>query len=80
MKCSCCVQFLEGFALGSAVVDAGIGNIKAYMMALFYSLSTPLGIAIGEAPPSRPVPCKYKSTVHLQHFPQMPARHKAALY
>jgi zinc transporter ZupT len=44
------VQFLEGFALGSAVVDAGFGRVKAYLLALFYSISTPLGIAIGEAP------------------------------
>ncbi len=46
------LQFLEGFALGSAVVEAGFGAAKAYGLALFYSLSTPLGIAIGEPPPS----------------------------
>lgn len=41
------MQFLEGFALGSAVVEAGFGALKAALLAISYSLSTPLGIAIG---------------------------------
>ena len=41
-------QFLEGFALGSAVAAAGIHAAKALALAAFYTLSTPLGVAVGE--------------------------------
>ncbi|KAL4541947.1 hypothetical protein Ndes2437B_g06272 [Nannochloris sp. 'desiccata'] len=42
-------QMLEGVALGSAAVDAGLGR-KAYaILVLVFSLTTPLGTAIGIA-------------------------------
>lgn len=40
-------QFLEGFALGSATVEAGIGMKRALYLAGIYALTTPIGIAIG---------------------------------
>lgn len=43
------LQFFEGFALGSAAVDAGLGAARAALMGLAYSVTTPVGIAIGEA-------------------------------
>lgn len=42
------LQFFEGFAIGSAVVDSGLGVMKSCMMGLAYSITTPLGIAIGK--------------------------------
>ena len=46
------VQFFEGLALGSAAVQAGIATRKALLLGLVYSLSTPLGTAIGAPPAS----------------------------
>eukprot|EP00887_Chlorella_sp_A99_P002159 scaffold21.g2159.t1 len=40
-------QFFEGFAIGSAAIDSGIGAPRAALMTLVYSLTTPTGIAIG---------------------------------
>ena len=41
-------QFFEGLALGSAAIEAGIDTSKALLVALTYSLSTPVGTALGE--------------------------------
>ena len=41
-------QFFEGFAIGSAVVDSGLGVGKSLIAGLAYSITTPTGIAIGE--------------------------------
>lgn len=41
-------QFFEGFAIGSAVVDSGMGAVKSMLMGLAYSVTTPIGIAVGE--------------------------------
>ena len=41
-------QFFEGFAIGSAVVDSGLGVAKSLVAGLAYSVTTPMGIAIGE--------------------------------
>ncbi|KAL4450157.1 hypothetical protein ABPG77_010826 [Micractinium sp. CCAP 211/92] len=40
-------QFFEGFAIGSAVVDSGLGVVKSLIMGLAYAITTPVGIAIG---------------------------------
>ncbi|KAI3438305.1 hypothetical protein D9Q98_000739 [Chlorella vulgaris] len=40
-------QFFEGFAIGSAVVDAGLGPLRSMLMGLAYAVTTPIGIAIG---------------------------------
>eukprot|EP00887_Chlorella_sp_A99_P002717 scaffold6.g2717.t1 len=40
-------QFFEGFALGSAAVDSGMGARRAGMVALIYAVTTPSGIAFG---------------------------------
>lgn len=40
-------QFFEGFAIGSAVVDSGLGVMKSCLMSLAYAVTTPTGIAIG---------------------------------
>lgn len=42
-------QFFEGFAIGSAAVDSGLGAKKSFVMGVVYSLTTPVGIAIGVA-------------------------------
>ncbi|KAI7846040.1 hypothetical protein COHA_000407 [Chlorella ohadii] len=42
-------QFFEGFAIGSAVVDSGLGLWKSVMAGAIYSITTPLGIAVGIA-------------------------------
>ncbi len=39
---------LQGFAIGSAVVDSGLGVVKSLIMGLAYAITTPVGIAIGE--------------------------------
>jgi len=44
----CPTQFFEGFAIGSAVVDSGLGLWKSVMAGAIYSITTPLGIAVGE--------------------------------
>jgi zinc transporter ZupT len=41
-------QFLEGVALGVATVDAEMKRAKGWLLAAFYSITTPAGIAIGE--------------------------------
>jgi zinc transporter 1/2/3 len=40
-------QFLEGVSLGSVVNVAGFSKVKGLGMVLIYSLTTPVGIAIG---------------------------------
>ncbi|KAL4452479.1 hypothetical protein ABPG75_008141 [Micractinium tetrahymenae] len=40
-------QFFEGFAIGAAVVDSGLGAVKSMIMGLAYAVTTPTGIAIG---------------------------------
>lgn len=40
-------QFFEGFAIGAAVVDSGLGVAKSLVMGLAYAITTPTGIAIG---------------------------------
>jgi hypothetical protein len=42
-------QFFEGFAIGSAAVDSGLGAVQACAMGLVFSITTPAGIAVGEA-------------------------------
>lgn len=42
-------QFFEGFAIGSAAVDSGLGAVQACAMGLVFSVTTPAGIAVGEA-------------------------------
>ena len=42
-------QFFEGFAIGAAAVDSGLGLAKSTVMGLAYSATTPAGIAIGES-------------------------------
>lgn len=43
----CMHQFFEGFAIGSASVDTGLGWAKSAVLVGIYSLTTPVGIAIG---------------------------------
>lgn len=38
----------QGFAIGAAVVDSGLGVAKSLVMGLAYAITTPTGIAIGE--------------------------------
>jgi zinc transporter 1/2/3 len=40
-------QLLEGVALGSATAESGLGNKVILMFACIYSITTPIGIAIG---------------------------------
>lgn len=40
-------QFFEGFALGGCVSQAGFKSLSAFMMACFFAITTPAGIAIG---------------------------------
>ncbi|KAI3423948.1 hypothetical protein D9Q98_009782 [Chlorella vulgaris] len=42
-------QFFEGFAIGSAAVDSGLGAVQACAMGLVFSVTTPAGIAVGIA-------------------------------
>lgn len=42
------LQFFEGLALGSAAIQAGLATSKSVFVALTYSISTPVGTAIGE--------------------------------
>lgn len=44
---------LQGFAIGAAVVDSGLGVMKSVIMGLAYAVTTPTGIAIGEGACSR---------------------------
>jgi zinc transporter 1/2/3 len=44
----CFHQFFEGFALSSTALDAGFKTLtKPILMAIFYSLTTPIGMVIG---------------------------------
>ena len=43
----CFHQFFEGLAIGTAAVDAGLGSGKTTILGLAYSVTTPVGIAIG---------------------------------
>ncbi|XP_047307120.1 zinc transporter 4, chloroplastic isoform X2 [Impatiens glandulifera] len=40
-------QFFEGFALGGCISEAQFKNLKATIMACFFALTTPSGIALG---------------------------------
>lgn len=40
-------QALEGIALGTVVNNASFGRVKSLLMAATYSLTCPVGIAIG---------------------------------
>jgi zinc transporter 1/2/3 len=40
-------QFFEGMGLGGCIAQAGFGNLSVVVMALAFSLTTPLGIAVG---------------------------------
>ena len=40
-------QLLEGIALGSATAESGLGNKVVLLFAAIYSISTPIGIAVG---------------------------------
>lgn len=40
-------QFLEGIALGSVTAESGLGNKYVLLFAAIYSITTPIGIAIG---------------------------------
>ncbi|KAL2525620.1 zinc transporter 4 precursor [Abeliophyllum distichum] len=40
-------QFFEGFALGGCISQAKLMNLRATLMACFFALTTPLGIAVG---------------------------------
>lgn len=42
-------QFFEGFALGSCISEAQFKTSSATIMACFFALTTPLGVAIGTA-------------------------------
>jgi len=42
-------QLLEGVALGSATAESGLGNKMVLIFASFYSITTPIGIAVGIA-------------------------------
>ncbi len=42
-------QLFEGLAIGSAAVDAGLGALRCAALGVAYSVTTPLGIAIGAA-------------------------------
>lgn len=42
-------QFLEGVALGSVTAESGLGNKLVLLFAAIYSITTPIGIAIGIA-------------------------------
>lgn len=40
-------QFFEGFALGGCILEAQFKTLSAIIMACFFALTTPLGVAIG---------------------------------
>ncbi|KAJ1375813.1 Zinc/iron permease [Sesbania bispinosa] len=40
-------QFFEGFALGGCIAEAQFKTLSATIMACFFGLTTPLGVAIG---------------------------------
>ncbi|KAL6784631.1 hypothetical protein ACKKBG_A02565 [Auxenochlorella protothecoides x Auxenochlorella symbiontica] len=40
-------QFFEGFAIGFTAVDARLNGLKLFVVGLIYSLTTPIGVAIG---------------------------------
>ncbi|PHT37077.1 hypothetical protein CQW23_24777, partial [Capsicum baccatum] len=40
-------QFFEGFALGGCISQAQFNSLKSTIMAIFFAITTPLGIAIG---------------------------------
>ncbi|XP_020270777.1 zinc transporter 7-like [Asparagus officinalis] len=40
-------QFFEGFALGGCISQAGFHNLKTVLMAFFFAITTPGGIALG---------------------------------
>lgn len=42
-------QFFEGFALGGCISEAQFKTLSATIMACFFGLTTPLGVAIGTA-------------------------------
>ena len=42
-------QLLEGIALGSATAESGLGNKVVLLFAAIYSVTTPIGIAVGIA-------------------------------
>lgn len=43
----CLHQFFEGLAIGSAAVDGGLSFKKIFVLGVAYSVSTPIGTAIG---------------------------------
>ncbi|GAQ79869.1 Fe2+/Zn2+ regulated transporter [Klebsormidium nitens] len=43
----CFHQFFEGVALGSCIVEAAYKSLTTFLMAFFFAITTPLGIAIG---------------------------------
>lgn len=40
-------QFFEGFALGGCISQAQFKNLSATLMAFFFAITTPIGIAVG---------------------------------
>ncbi|XP_072959974.1 zinc transporter 7-like [Typha angustifolia] len=42
-------QFFEGFALGGCISQAQFKNLRAVLMAAFFAVTTPTGIAVGAA-------------------------------
>ncbi|GAU34459.1 hypothetical protein TSUD_06700 [Trifolium subterraneum] len=40
-------QFFEGFALGGCISEAKFNTLSATIMACFFALTTPIGVAIG---------------------------------
>lgn len=40
-------QFFEGFALGGCISQAQFKNLRATLMACFFAITTPMGIAVG---------------------------------
>ena len=60
------LQFFEGFAIGSAAVDSGVGGQRAVQMALVFSATTPAGIVLGELlSPHTPPPVPLRPNVPL---------------
>ena len=46
------LQLFEGFAIGSAAVNSGLTIMKSFILGLIYSITTPVGIAVGEWRPA----------------------------
>ena len=46
------LQLFEGFAIGSAAVNSGLTTTKIFLLGLIYSVTTPVGIAVGEWRPA----------------------------